>query len=483
MVKYRKILKFTFKNKKYQLLLDNKDKYFFLGINVDNTYSYITLEELLQLEKVFCNYPLIMKAQRDSKNGKMSLTPKVFIGGILTTLTLTTLLAGCSSPTSEDMFKLMGLDNKPKSSYEEVYNSPKAENQISFTTDEDALTDSNSGSQIPFIVEDGDEKLEVETYLESEWLDYLYIYDMDYLGKVLNYDSVSVQEIHRVIDGNNKISERFVPILHEYVDAVATKQPKAELRVLYENLKTLEIVECDKQELMLNSLSVDSYGCYIRTENKIYVSEDYEYKKGTWEYQVIYHELSHALRTGFWDTEDKEIRVQCEGLTMSGVTTAEALNSLFAVSLFDYEERDIAYQLQSNYHSIMIECMDNYELSDYVNHSLTYYASKLDEQNDDVNYAKTILELIETQYKDYHSDSLNIEESEYYPIYEYISDMYFGKYINSNMSYDEATSVADSLVERVMFDVPDEYHIDTNEFYELLNNYCERIGIEKGMHR
>ncbi|NLC48294.1 MAG: hypothetical protein GX758_02925 [Tenericutes bacterium] len=480
MVKYRKILKFTFKNKYYQLLLDNHDKYFFLGVNKDNTYSYITIEELFELEKVFCHYPLTMKAIRDNKKSKIKLVPKVFIGGVLTTLTLTTLLTGCMNYGVDDVFKLMNVDtDRTTSRYEEVYTAPKSENQISFTLEDDK----DNTSQLPFIVEDGNEKIEVETYLESDWLNYIYIYDMNYLNKVLDYDNVSIEQIHKTIDGNKKISDRFVPILHEYVNALNEKHPDAELRVLYENLKTLEIIECDKQELMLASLSVDSYGCYIRTENKIYVSEDYEYKKGTWEYQVIFHELSHVLRTGFWDTKNKQIRVQCEGLTMSGITTAEALNSIFAVSLFDYEERDIAYQLQSNYHSLMIECMDNYKLSDYVNHSLTYYASKLDEHNNDVNYAKTIFELIETQYKDYHSEHLNIEEKEYYPIYNYISKMYFNKHITPNTSYDDAKLIVDELVERVMFDVPDEYHIDTNEFYNIFQNYCDEHGIEKSMNR
>ncbi len=56
--------------------------------------------------------------------------------------------------------------------------------------------------------------------------------------------------------------------------------------------------------------------------------------------------------------------------------------------------------------------------------------------------------------------------------------MYFKKNINPNMTYDECMQVASNLVERIMFDVPEEYNIDTNHFYENLNNYCESIGIE-----
>ena len=166
------------------------------------------------------------------------------------------------------------------------------------------------------------------------------------------------------------------------------------------------------------------------------------------------------------------------GVSLSLVTVDEALNSVFAVSLFDYEERDIAYQLQSNYCTIMLDCLDNYSLSDYINHSLSYYASKLDEHNGHNIYDKCILTLIDTQYKDYHSDLIEIEQEEYYPIYDYIADMYYRKYIDEDMSYNEAKSVADDLIERITYDVPLEYNIDTNRFYDYLNEYCNSIGIE-----
>lgn len=477
-MEYRRIMTFKFKNQKYQLLLDKYNKYFFLRINEYEKYEYITLDELLQLEKIFCYYPLTMKIVKDGKN-KMKFTPKVLISGILTTLTLTSFLAGCSSnSTSNDFLNMLGIPNSSHAQYEEAYERKEPQNQVSFDTEDGSTTIDISGQDAQYGLEDSDENFEVETYLESDWLNYLYIYDMDYLDKALDYDTVTVAQIHDAIDNNPKINDKFATLMHSYVDDVAEKQPDAELRVLYENLKTLEVVECDKDDLMLATLSVDSAGCYVRTENKIYVLKDYEYKEGTWEYQVIYHELSHVLRTGTWDNDDEDIRVQCEGLTVSGVTTSEALNSLFAVSLFDYDEKDIAYQLQSNYYKVMIENMDNYKLSDYVNHSLSYFVKKLDEQNGNNNYAKGLLELIETQYKDYHDDSFEAEQEEYYPIYDYIAKMYYAKHIASDMTYSDAENVTAQLLDEIMFDVPEEYHIDTNHFYDYLKEYCQGLGIE-----
>ena len=81
------------------------------------------------------------------------------------------------------------------------------------------------------------------------------------------------------------------------------------------------------------------------------------------------------------------------------------------------------------------------------------------------------------QYEDYHNDSIEAPQSEYYPIYDYVSKIYFKKYINSNMTYDEAKQVYDGFLDKLLFDVPKEYNVDENHIYNYFNNYCSQIGI------
>ena len=78
--------------------------------------------------------------------------------------------------------------------------------------------------------------------------------------------------------------------------------------------------------------------------------------------------------------------------------------------------------------------MDNYSLDDYVNHSLGYYAKQLDEYNQDDNYATTILTLMDEQYHDYYDEKTAENPEKYYPIYDYISNMYLGKHLKAGMS-------------------------------------------------
>ncbi len=464
MKEYRELLKFKYNSKKYVMLIDKCNKYFFLHINDSNQYEYIPLETFKEICSIFCNTPHILRIQKDEKKQKkLKLAPKILIGTIAVPLSLVSLLFA-KATIQEVANQLNNADNsKPQYAYSEEYEKPERDiiNHISFD------------------VVDSQEELVVDTMLTSDYANYTYVYDNEYLGEILDYDTVTADEMHKVVNNNTNITPKYKNLINEFIDNLYEKQPDAEKRILYENLKTLEVVECTKNELMLESLSADSYGCYIRTKNKIYVLKDNDYKKGTWEYQVIYHELCHAARTGFWDNDEKQLRAQCEGLNFYTTTCSEALNSIFAVSLFDYDEKDIAYQLQSNYFTVILECMDNYKISDYMNHSLSYFAKKLDEQNGNNNYAVSILQLMEAQFNDYHSDRIEIEQQEYYPIYDYITNMYFKKYITPNMSYDECLELTNNLVERIMFDVPAEYNIDTNRFYDNLNEYCQTIGIER----
>lgn len=459
MKEYNLIVKFLYKNKKYQLLTDTDDKYFFLEVK-NNQYSYVTLEEFVELCNIFCKYPSSMNIINDrAKNKKMKIVPKIIIGGIATILTV----------SSIPIIGAMSTYARISENY--------TDNSSSYYSDV-GTNNYDVQSNISFVVDDSEEQLVIDTLINNDYSNCVYIYDMEYLDEYFDYDTVSKEMLYDVVKNNSNINDNFKLLIFEFINNIYDKYNDIDLRVFYENLKTLKIIECDKNQLLLKTFSSDSCACYVRTENAIYTLKDYEYKKGTWEYQVIMHEFAHTIRNGWFKHNGKELRVSATGNSLSLVTVDEALNSVFTVSLFDYEERDIAYQLQSNYCTIMLECLDNYSLSDYINHSLSYYASKLDEHNGDNNYAKCILTLIDTQYKDFHSDQIEIEQEEYYPIYDYIANMYYRKYINNNMSYDEAKFIADTLVERVTYDVPEEYNIDTNRFYDYLNEYCNSIGIE-----
>jgi hypothetical protein len=49
--------------------------------------------------------------------------------------------------------------------------------------------------------------------------------------------------------------------------------------------------------------------------------------------------------------------------------------------------------------------------------------------------------------------------------------MYLDKYGSADMSDSEIDALVDRMLEIVLFDVPEEYHIDTEEFHRFAQTY------------
>ena len=156
----------------------------------------------------------------------------------------------------------------------------------------------------------------------------------------------------------------------------------------------------------------------------------------------------------------------------------ETLNTLFSIKVLGYDENDFAYQLQSNYLNLIVESMDNYDISDYINHSQSYFIKKLNDFTRNKDYANAMIELLQMQYDDFHDDYIHVDQSSYYPLYDFVSEVYYKNRILPGMSYDEALKVKNELVEKITFDVSSGYEIDLDHFDEFFEDYCNRMGIE-----
>ncbi len=448
MIKYRKVCEFNYKNKPYVMYLDNHNRHFFLE-NKQGSLAYISLKELVELAIQF-NSDLPVMCAKEEKDEKCFL-PRVLISGVTTLLTLNLIRAE------------MGVFKKKFS--EQGTCEKQIEDYISY--DDSTLYVNEK------VLDDEVEDLVVDTYWNSD--KEINIYDMEYLDKVLEKCKITKQQLMKVIKENKDLRDDFKKIVEEYCEAVIKKYPDIELRILHHNLKKLKIKETGKGELVKKTLDFKTYACFNMDTDEITILKHDNYDKGTWAYQVLFHELSHCLRMGRLEIDDKKVIVQDRGLNLRNTIVAEALNSLFAASLLGDEEK-MPYQLQSNYLKIMIDCMDNYALDDYIEHSLSYLAKKLDEFNGDNNVATVILELIEVQYKDYCEDKIQVNEKEYYPLYDYIAKMYYQKYITADMTYADALEVANQLVEKIVDGVSSDYNIDILHFNEYVQQYFENTN-------
>jgi len=320
-----------------------------------------------------------------------------------------------------------------------------------------------------FEVADGDTPIEIVT---SKCLDLsnsssIYVYDEQDLHLALENDFVTADKCIEAIHANDKIAPKFKTYFCDFVERIDARYPGLNLAILYQNLGTLDVQELNSSDYIFESLSLDSLGCYNKRKNTIFIPEGTEYIEGEFGFQVLLHEFCHAVRSAEYKTETTKCRF--DFYEDSDYTLlSEAMNSVFSCSLLDYYEWNIAYQVSSNYLRIMLECMDNYSLEDYIKHSDTYFLSKLDEFTGHTNYAQVIWKLIALQRSDWEQDNVDIPPEEYYPIYDLLCEMYYDKYITESMSAEEKKAVADELVHKAFYDAPENYKTAPDYFYEYL---------------
>ena len=316
-----------------------------------------------------------------------------------------------------------------------------------------------------FEVVDGDAPIEIIPSTSTG--SYVRVFDDQDLHLALETTYATPAMCIEAIKANDKIDARFKTFLYDFVDRLDLTYPGLNLAIFYNNLKTLDIQELSSTDYFFESFSMDSLGCYNVKKNTIFIPEGTEYIEGEFGFQVLIHELCHAARDSRFDVNSTTYWIDFYS-DSDNTLLMEAMNSVFSCSLLNYYEWDIAYQVPSNYMRIMLECMDNYQLEDYFNHRDTYFLSKLDEFTGNTNYGQVIWKLITLQRSDWEDDKIDIPAEDYFPIYDFLCEMYYDKYIADGMTDEEKRVIADELVYKAFYDAPANYKIAPEYFYEYL---------------
>lgn len=462
MNEYTKLNTFYFKGSLYQSLIDQNDKYYFLKIN-NNNYEYVTLKEYIQLLDIFTDNEDIRYINKENipnnpKNKKIKLIPKILIGA-------TSIIVSLSLLTSINNYK-------PINSNKDYTNSASYVTQqaIVEVTEVDE-TEKAIQKYFDEIAKDT-EKFQIESYHNS--ITFINIYDSNGLDTHFNNTKkdVTYDMIRTVISNNTNIPTHMKQVFYDMADNLEKKYPDLDLRIWYQNLKTLKIVECEtKFDLSIAAISINAEACYKRNENTIYTLKGYEYVPFTWEYQILTHEIGHTMRLANINEDNKTIKTNFTNSSGNIVIVEETLNSLFTLRLYDENEMDIAYQLQSNMMELMVSSMNNYSYQDYIEHNITYFEDKLNEHNQN-DKAIEMLHLMNLQYKDFHDKKIDVQQEQYYPLYDYIAKMYYDANIHKGMSQEEMEEVRDNFIYKLTYDVPEEYNIDIEHINEYFLSYC-----------
>ena len=336
---YKKLFPIDYNNKKFMLFLDENNHKTFLEIDSTGEYVYPLVEDYIALYKIFnIKEPFICYSVPRYRFQEKVRRVKGTVASLLTVITL--------------------LNSLPKA----------------------------QAGEITLEVKENDTNIElvenVKTNTEAKW--YVDITDLAYLDRYLGELDVTQEMVIEAINSNDNLNQKYKTIALNLLEAITSKYPNYNLRIFYENIKTMKIVEYTIEEF--REAFPDAIGAgaqYNYALNEIITIDEVE-----WE--VLYHEMFHATNTFYHEQGNLIIRK-----TEDNVSLNEAMTDLGASLVLPNKnsyvfDRKILEYLLSNV---------DYTLEDYNNKGIDYLLEKLSNKypNIDFNYINETLNAINTR--------------------------------------------------------------------------------------
>ncbi len=286
---YKKLFKINFNNKKILLFSSEENRIAFLEVTSDNKLRYITLQEFFVLNKIY-NYKdssilydikkLFFDEKYISKNGLISVLLAINLFNL-------TMLAA----PSIDKYR----NDVNSSSYEET---TKTMYSQGFTTD-----------------------YEIKKYL---------------LNQRFNNENISREDVIEAVNSNANLSNHDKEMAIMQLDSMLKLDPEMDLRIYYENLKTIKVEWVSHKNWDLSNSAV---GYYLPRENIIRIL------KGT-DNHVLCHELAHAAHTYYRNEDDEIIEVFEENFLTEALTDEATLYSYYEAS-YEIENKVLKFFIEN----------------------------------------------------------------------------------------------------------------------------------------
>lgn len=326
---YKKLFPIQYNNKKFMLFLDENNRITFLEQKENSEYEYPMLEDFIALTKMFNNHDsfICYRIPKFTFNECVKTTKN----GVLTILSVITIIN--SMPTA--LAAEAKIENKSDSS-------------ITVTIDS----------------------------LEQEKQEII-IEDLDDLNKYLGHLDVTQEMVIEAIDNNPSMNNRFKRLAKELLNMMKNLDPNTNLRIFYENVKTMQINEYTIEEFRKKFPQAPGgtaqYNCYLNAITTIDYEDD----------ETLLHELYHAYNNLYFETSDKVIVRYDKNTGLNEAMTDKGIGSKYGyvfarevanylASLVDYKisdynakgTKDLINRLKTKYPDVDI---------DYINETLNAY--------------------------------------------------------------------------------------------------------------
>jgi len=409
---------------------------------------------------------------------------------------------GTSSSKSSGSKSSSSKDDERDAELAEAINSGELDDAMdSYDTSEEEEKDSSeeayNGSGVPD--ELTDEIL--AKYLEEiqpadDEYDYLYSSDYEYVDmldiercndpkayeKVFGYHDVTLEQIKAALNKNDKVSPKYKEYIYDFAVRLRELYPNANLSVLHYNLQTVEVREMTEEEMAIELMSLGSAAFYQKLENYVAVPVGMDPYADTDSYIIFTHELCHLARSIHYqyDPDVRNIEAGFYINDLMGLYAEEGIVTNIAYEMHGLGEKALYYPMQSTYFRIICDCV-GFTGEDFFNHNVGYLMKLMDDFMGDEQYAYQIIARIDAQAHLRYSPHRNVDFHDFQPVYEYVAEMYFRKYIEPGMSREQAEEVFDLFYEEITFNFENmnrKYTIDENTFMPTFEAYLQEVGIQ-----
>lgn len=263
---FKKLFDISYKEKTFTIFVDENHRYTFLEKNKEGKYIYPTIEDFIYLNKIYnVHNPFVLQSSK-----KYTFKEKVKVGALVLSLSVLTTYCGANNT----------IENKEKARIEENTNNAM---DTMKNMQEEAITDNIAGENWDVSIGEEEVNVKKETSYSQQFIP---ISSLSELDTILPYSTVSLEDINKAIETNNKLDKNFKNLSYNLAVAIYDSYPDADLRIYYANLLTLETEKMSKEEYeeIFQDYSVAKYNIF---ENKIY------YMEGS-DIETLVHELSHT---------------------------------------------------------------------------------------------------------------------------------------------------------------------------------------------
>lgn len=462
---FRRIAKFRFKNKSYQMFRSTNGKIAYLEYK-DNKYYYPSYNDLLELVSFFSKEGVNKAYFDDGENTQRTFCfiPKVQYKASLLFITsaiVSTLLTGCTS----DRYHENQLQNTSVS-YSEYLDS-FLELDISYNDDEIELNNTNC--------------YETEDFDVMKLSKYVQLYNNKYFTDLFGVEKYTFEEIDSFIVSNNRI--KFIQdVVSEFANTMYSSYPGLEFRVFAYNVKTLNLDYQRSEEIEFDSSSVAYYDV---ENNTIVISENIDLNNPK-DLLVLRHELGHLFNNLRMEKDGWKIKYSFND-TSYGKYPREGLDVLFTTLPYydEYNFDNLGYPITTNMMKVLVSSLPNYKIEDSISSNVYYLEKKLDEYKRDDIPASVILDLINLQWLEYSSNEIEVDLEDYKDLYKYITELYIKSNVTSEMSCSEIMEQKEILIGILTTGLKYEglVLIDTQTIEDTFMQYIEENSIVASLSR